>query len=258
MISTFIKVFPMQPELTFREAIVSLVILSILVIVGLNISNRIHNHIVDNNKKYETAVQINNDSTQFAYALETNYGDALVYGNLDVVDEASIDDVRGIYVSRELEEYTRHTRIQSYKCGKSTCHRTIVYWTWDHVKTETSRSGWVKFCGYVFSTNVFPIPGDNYVKTVPAGHNLRHVYRKVDSHYVGTLYAFVDSHTINNPDFRPNVSIETSVENFKSGFGWKYFFWVMWIILSIVGVVAFCWQENAWLNGYIDILPRLK
>lgn len=241
-----------EPELTVREAIVSVIILCVLAVVGLNIANRIHNHIVDSNNKYETAVQIDNNQEQFSYALKTNYGDALVYGHLDVVDETNIDDVRGMYVSRELEKYTRHTRIESYKCGKSTCHRTVVYWTWDHVKTDYSKSGWVTFCGEKFSTSVFPIPSDHYVKTVGAGHHLRHVYRRVDSHYIGTLYAFVDNHTIMHPEFKPNVSINNAVEEFKSSFAAKYIFWVVWIILSIGGVIAFCYQENVWLNGYSD------
>lgn len=237
-----------QPEVTFREVIVSIIIICVLTIIGLNISNRIHNHIVDGNNKYETAVQIDNNEEQFGYALKTNFGDALVYGHLDVVDEVNIDDVRGMYVSRELEKYTRHTRTVSYKCGKQTCHRTEVYWTWDHVKTDATKSGWVTFCGQRFSTYVFPIPGDNYVKTVSAGHHLRHVYRRVDSHYIGTLYSFVDKHTINNPEFKPNVSIDSAVETFKTGFWPKYMFWVIWIILSVVGVVYFCYAENAWLN----------
>ena len=67
-----------QPEVTFREVIVSIIIICVLTIIGLNNSNRIHNHIVDGNNKYETAVQIDNNEEQFGYALKTNFGDALV------------------------------------------------------------------------------------------------------------------------------------------------------------------------------------
>lgn len=240
-------------EVTKRELIVSLVILSILVIIGLFISGYIRTSIIDNNKKYETAVQIENVPAEFSNALRTNYGDVLAEGPLKSVGEVKIDDVSGMSVRRVLEKYTRHTRRVSYSCGTAkhprTCWRTEVYWTWDYQKSDYDQVAWVTFLDEKFYISSFPVPSSHYVKTVGCGNNLRYVYYRQDPYYYGTIYTFADNKTINNTVFVDGLAVKNAVDHFTTGFVWVYGFWVLWAILIIVLIILFCYLPNFWLNG---------
>lgn len=240
-------------ELTKREFIVSMAIISIVIICGLFISGAIRTSIIDANKKYETAVQIENKPDQFHNAISTNYGDVLAEGPLRSVGEVTIDDVSGMSVRRVLEKYTRHTRRVSYSCGTTkqprTCWRTEVYWTWDYQSSVDDQVAWVTFLDEKFYIGSFPVPSAHYVKTVSCGNNLRHVYYKRDNYYYGTIYTFADNKTINNTVFVEGLTVKNAVDHFTSGFAWVYIFWVFWVLLAIVGIVFFCYLPNYWLNG---------
>lgn len=242
-----------EGELTKREFIMSMAIISVLVICGLFISGYIRTSIIDENKKYETAVQIENKPNEFSNAIRTNYGDVLAEGPLRSVGEVAIDDVHGMSVSRVLEKYTRHTRRVSYSCGTAkqprTCWRTEVYWTWDFQSKKYDQVSWVTFLDEKFYIGSFPVPSQHYVKTVSCGHNLRHVYYKRDNYYYGTIYTFADNKTINNTKFVEGLAVKNAVEHFSTSFAGVYLFWVFWALLGIIGVVFFCYLPNYWLNG---------
>lgn len=77
-------------EVTKREIIFSIIIASIMIIIGIFIGNKIINNINDGNIKYSTAVKIDNNESQFKHGLNTNFGNALVYGDLYAVDTVSL------------------------------------------------------------------------------------------------------------------------------------------------------------------------
>lgn len=237
-------------EVTKREIVVSIGFIAILWIIGLFIGNQIDKWIFDTNEKYNKAVQIS-ENVKFDYALKTNYGYTFAYGDLKsngTIGDGVVDGYMAM--ARELEEYTRHTRRVPYKCGKSTCYRTEVYWTWDHRKTDHFNVPTVNYMGHDFRFSEFPVPGKSYLKTVGCGHNLRHVYYVNHVHYRGTLFADIQRHTITDAEFKPGVTIDNALETYTVGIAYKLAFWIPYIILIIALTIGFYYLKNEWLYAF--------
>lgn len=219
-----------------------------MTVFGILIGNHITNSINDANIKYQTAIKIDNSPDQFKYGMDTDIGYAFVYGNLDAVDTVSIDKYTGISVSRELEEYRMHTRLVTYTDSKGKSHTRIeTYYTWDHIETISKLAKNVNFCGSIFPTDKFPLPGESYMDTVSAGYRKRYNYFLNKTHYTGTLFSKLENHTISEANFHQYTIDKTEEYLLKSKAGFIVF-WIVWIILTIVLVVVFCLKQNYWLN----------
>ena len=79
-------------EITKREVIVSISIIVILLMIGLVISNKIVEYQTDKNEIYNKAVKIES-SEMFQYGMNTNVGNAFVYGELNAVDTVSYPEI---------------------------------------------------------------------------------------------------------------------------------------------------------------------
>ena len=98
-------------EITKREIIVSFAIVSVMLVVGFFISGNITESQNDKNMEYNKAVKIN-DPQLFKYGMDTNVGNAFVYGDLKAVDVVSFEEIEGeyIYVEKVKERYEKHER----------------------------------------------------------------------------------------------------------------------------------------------------
>ena len=68
-------------EITKREIIASVSIIAVMLLIGVLISSKISDWQINRNDKYNKAVKI--ESTDlFQYGMETNIGNAFVYGKL--------------------------------------------------------------------------------------------------------------------------------------------------------------------------------
>lgn len=242
-------------EITIREIIISIAIVAIMILFGFMIADNINDARLDKLQEYNTALKIPDNNTElFQYALDTDVGNTFVEGKLKFLDPVSIDDIDGqySYISRELEKYTRHTRVVTetyYVNGKAkTRTKTEVYWTWDHVKTDKWASKKINFNGIDFPTDKIDIPGTRYHSTASCGYHLRYVYRVRDVEWQGTLYAKIKNHTFENTaDFREDTNIEQMLE-YYTVFNWLWAFWPFWIILTGGLVCGFYYIDNEWLE----------
>lgn len=243
-------------EITIREIIVSIAIVAIMLIFGFMISDKINDARLDKLQEYNTALKIPDNNTElFQYALDTDVGNAFVEGKLKFLDPVSIKGLDGqySYISRELEKYTKHTKIVTetyYVNGKAkTRTKTETYWTWDHVKTDKWESKKINFNGIDFPTNKIEIPGTRHHSTVGCGHHKRYVYRVRDVEWQGTIYAKLKDHSIQDmADFRANTDIEQMLE-YYTVFNGLWLFWPFWIILIGGLVVGFYYIDNNWLEN---------
>ena len=243
--------------ITKREVIFSVIIIAIMMGIGIIIGNHITKKIHDKNEIYSKSVTIDSNE-MFKYGIDTNIGDSFSYGKLFAVDTVDMDDLHGyMYIARELEEYTKHYRTVTETHRRSdgttyTTHRREEYWTWDHVRTDTKHNVKVNFCGVEFFTKDFPIPSSYHLKTVSCGYHKRYNYSVIDNEYVGTLFADLDNHYISKervePKFMKNVNIENALEEFTIPTQFVLFFWIPWIILTIVLVIVFYYVDNKWLE----------
>jgi hypothetical protein len=242
-------------EVTKREIIISIAIVAIMMLFGFLISDSITDARLDRLQEYNTALKIpDNNEELFKYAIDTDVGNAFVEGKLKVLDPVSIGGLEGkySYISRELEKYTRHTRVVTetyYVNGKAkTRTRTEVYWTWDHQKTDEWSSKKINFNGVDFSINKIEMPGTRHHSTVSCGHRLRYVYHVRDLEWQGTIYAKLKEHTIQDKaDFLENADVEKMLEHYTV-FNWLWVFWPLWIILTGGLVIGFYYIDNEWLE----------
>ena len=235
--------------ITRREIIASIAIICILFTIGLFISGRIDVALLNKYQEYNTAIQIDNDSELFEYALRTNVGNTFAYGNLIALDPVSIKDINGEYaaIEKETQRYTRHSRTVTYRDSEGHTHsKTEYYWTWDTVWTDYWHCNRISFLNHEFNYKDIPFPGYSYYTTLTYGHT-RYIYYVKYTEYVGTIYTNINNHTINHTSFIEDSSIEDTIKKYESGWQ-KILFWIFWSLLIIGAVVCFYYFENRWLE----------
>lgn len=243
-------------KITKREIIASIAIVAIMMLFGFMISDSINDARLDKLQEYNTALKIPDNNTElFQYALDTDIGNAFVEGKLKFLDPVSIEGLKGeySYISRELEKYTRHTRVvtDTYTVNGKVKTRTRVetYWSWDHVKTDKWKSKKMNFNGVDFPTDKIAIPSSRHHSTVSCGYHKRYVYYVRDVEYQGTIYAKLKDHTIQDiANFHEGADIEQMIEYYTL-FDWRWLFWPFWIVLTGGLVYGFYYIDNRWLES---------
>lgn len=232
-------------EITKREILASVSIIAVMILIGVLISGKISEHQMDQNEIYNKAVKI--ESTDlFQYGMDTNVGNAFVYGDLVAVDTVTYPEIGGeyMYVEKVKEKYTRHTR--KVKVGKTL--RTKVYWTWDRVGREDIKCNEISFCGVVFDSNKIDISDTDYIETIKESSRIRYKYYGNDTKFKGTIFTDLRDKTIsNNTIFYNGLNIEETVDHLESG-GGIVIFWAFWVILIVGCVFGFYYLDNKWLE----------
>lgn len=240
-------------EITKREIIASIVIISILLIIGFFISEGITNSQNDKDSEYIKATHIE-DQELFQYGMDTNIGNTFVYGDLIAVDTVSYPEIDGkyMYVKKIKEKYTRHTRtVTKTKTvnGKTkTYTETEIYWSWDMVNSEDKTCKEITFCGITFPTSKIQIPSAEYIDTIKESSHIRYKYYGTPIKHTGTIYTYLSDGTIPvNTEFHENMSIDELLEQYTSHVG-NIVFWIVWIIFIAFVVYGFYYLENNWLE----------
>lgn len=238
--------------ITKREIIASISIIAVMLIIGILISNKISECQIDQNEKYNKAAKI--ESTDlFKHGMDTNVGDAFVYGDLKAIDTVTYPEIGGeyMYIKKIKEEYTMHTRVVTYTDSDGNTHTEIeTYWTWDEVDRDYKKSNQLSFCGITFYSNKICIPYESHIKTNQTSYYVRYKYYGVSANYKGTLFSNLSNGTISdNSTFYENMNIKETTEYLENQSGAAIFiFWFFWIALIGVCVYAFFYIENDWLE----------
>ena len=240
-------------EITVKEIILSIAIICLLLITGLSISNKIHEKKLDAERKYNTAIKIDNDADLFEYGMNTNIGNAFVYGTLKAVDTVSYPEINGeyLYLKKVKERYTMHTRIVTYTTGSGknmrTHTRTEHYWTWDYVSSESKQSKQIQFLNSTFDTNLISLPSDYHIDTIKESSNTRYVYYGIDKEHIGTIFTELKDNTISPCEFHKNMTIDATLD-YYTFMDWRILFWIFWIVLMGGILFAFISFENRWME----------
>ena len=237
-------------KITNREIIVSIAIIAIMFIIGFFISDIILDDVNDRNAEYQKAVHIE-DSELFQYGMDTNIGNAFVYGDLEAVDTVTFDEIGGeyMYVEKIKEKHTLHTRTYTVRVGNSTQVRTQTYWSWDRVGSEEVKCKEIKFCGIVFESNKIDFPSTEYVDMIKESSRIRYKYYGVPIKHTGTVYTKLSDNTISDHSkFFEDFSIEQALDSCTADFE-IIMFWIAWLILAGGCVVGFYYLDNRWLEN---------
>ena len=240
-------------EIKPREMAFSVAIVFVMLALGFLISSKIGDHIAEENEKFTTAAQITDDG-QFQYALATDFGNIIAYGNLIAEQPVSADDLDGEYaiLTKITERYTMHTRVVTSTDGKGhTYTRTEVYWTWDRVKREEDSTETFSFMGVSFPADKFSVSTHRQGSMIYDNGELRHYYEAVDANMVGSIHTQIKDHMIadNNrfyTDAEPQAIVNLAI---RQGNIAIILFGVLWIALTGGAVYGFCALENRWLDG---------
>ena len=236
-------------EITKREIITSVSIIAVMLLIGVLISSKISDWQINQNDKYNKAVKIQS-ADLFQYGMETNVGNAFVYGELKAVDTVTYPEIGGkyIYVKKVKEKYTRHTRRVAHKSGKRTYYTTETYWTWDYVGKESKKAKKINFCGIDFKINKIVLPDDEYIDTVKESSRIRYKYYGVGTEYKGTIFTLLKDKTISDKSvFYNNRDISETVKHLESDMP-LILFRIGWILLTGLVVFGFYYLDNNWLE----------
>nr|DAV57683.1 MAG TPA: hypothetical protein [Caudoviricetes sp.] len=237
-------------EITKREILASISIIAVMILVGILISGKISEYQMDKNEKYNKAVKIESQE-MFQYGMDTNVGNAFVYGDLKAVDTVTYPEISGEYmsVSKDEEHYTRHTRtVYEYdEDGNVTGSHEEEYWTWDLYDIQSKHCNKVTFLGVEFNYGEIYKPYENYIDTLDGGYHIRYVYYGSKIQYSGTIFTRLDNHTINKTKFFNGRNIDETVEHLQSN-GGIIAFWIGWVILIGLVVFGFYYLDNRWLD----------
>ena len=240
-------------EITKREIIASISIISIMSLIGVFISSKILEGNVDRNEIYNKAVKIENRDV-FEYGMRTNIGNAFVYGDLEAIDTVTYPDIEKgyMFVKRIKERYTRHSRTVTYTTGtgdnKRTRTRTEYYWTWDEIDRESAKCKQISFLGVTFDSGKIELPSPDYIKTVKESSHIRYKYYGTEAKHTGTIFTKLESKTISdNTMFYNGKTIADTVDKLESNVNVGVF-WTFWILLISFCVYGFYYFDNEWLE----------
>lgn len=237
-------------KITNREIIVSIAIVAAMLIIGFFISDKIADYENDKNDEYQKAVHIE-DNELFQYGMDTNIGNAFVYGDLEAVDTVTFDEIGGEYmfVEKVKERYTMHTRTYTVRVGKTLQTRVQTYWTWDRVGSEKIKCNEIKFCGIIFKSNKVEFPPSEYVNMIKESSHIRYKYYGVPTKHTGTIYTKLSDGTISdNSRFFEDYTIDEALDKCTAA-NETVLFWFVWIILTGGFVAGFYYLDNQWLEN---------
>jgi hypothetical protein len=238
---------------TKREILASISIIAVMLLFGVLISSKISQHQMDKNEIYNKAVKIQSYEL-FQYGMDTNVGNAFVYGDLKAVDTVTYPEIGGEYMSVEKvkERYTRHertvTKTRTKSDGSTETYTEIEeYWTWDAIDRWSEHCNKVTFLGIEFDYGLIYKPSERYIDTQKESYYIRYVYYGSSTEYTGTIFTSLKNNTINDISFYNRKNIEETVEYLESGIG-VIIFWVFWIVLTGGCVFCFYYIDNKWLE----------
>lgn len=236
-------------EITYREILASISIVAVMLLIGFVISGKISQIQDDKNAKYNKAVKI--ESTDlFRYGMDTNVGNAFVYGELKAVDTVTYPEIDGeyMYVEKIEEHYNRHTRTYTTTDGKGhTRIHTEVYWSWDYAGSEDMQCKEVSFCGVVFDSNKIKLPSADYIDTIKESGYVRYKYYGTNIEYKGTIFTELKDKTISDSTPFYEMSIKETKDKLERNIG-VVIFWIVWIIVIVLAVFGFYYIDNEWLE----------
>lgn len=92
-------------EITMHEILASITIIAVMMILGFVFSGKIEENQMDKNAEYYKATKIT-ETEMFQYGMDTNIGNAFVYGDLEAVDTVTFPEIGGeyLYVKKVLTD----------------------------------------------------------------------------------------------------------------------------------------------------------
>lgn len=244
----------MDFTITKREVIASISIIAIMLLIGIILLGKISEAQMDSNEKYNKAIKIDNTDL-FQYGMDTNIGNAFIYGTMKTVDPVTFPEIGGKYLTaiKETERYTKHTRIVTTTDSKGRSHsRTEVYWTWDVIDVQKLKAKHIIFNGIKFESSQIQLPNEKHIGTISGGYHIRYQYFGAPIETKGTIFAYLADGSLGKEaaPYYIDMTIDETVDRLQAG-SWTVIFIFIWILLTGGVVYGFYYLDNRWLEENI-------
>lgn len=216
----------------------------VLLLIGLLISWKMSEKIADRTAVYRKAVELETEK-DFRYGMETEVGNAFVYGVLAAENPITVKWAPGKYmVVRVLtERYQRHERMvtetETDANGNThTKYRTETYYSWDVVGCNEDHVRKICFCGVVFPYSSIKMPEPSYYKTEYVGPSLRYQYYVLNQIMRGSIFTELSKDGISK-DSPFYLSLHAKEAKEIQLMKEKDRLWRFWLIWFVCGAVIF-------------------
>lgn len=153
-------------NVTRGEIIITCIAFVIWTTICIFINMSITNATTKSNEIYYKAIQINNDQKLFEYAMKTNAGNALVYGEVNPVDSVSGEILKQNYLAIKvhIDKYVEKVRYEDItdEDGNVIGQRAVHYEEWERYKTIENHANEINFLGKNFPYSKLDL--SNYTK----------------------------------------------------------------------------------------------
>lgn len=237
---------------TLREVIFSILIIGILGSIGFYAASSIEKKVMDSQLAYRQAVQIS-DTNEFAHAMATDVGMALVEGDFKTLDPVSHEKCNGkwLKITADYQEYRMH--VQHYTTTDSkgrTHHHTRTYWSWDTYDVKRIHARDVMFCGSKFCYEQFDygVVGAAHRQTVGNGHNHRIVFSCLPAAFHATIASDLHGNEVHGkPLLLEGYDLAKAYEHYTTSHA-VLIFWCCWSVGILLVCLVFYRYENEWLE----------
>lgn len=245
-------------EIKPREVLVSAIIALVMLAAGIALHNAIQQGVTQTAELYATATVIQ-DPEQFRYGMETNFGNALLYGAVTSEESVTFDEIGGgfLRIRKVREDYVKHTRTYTDKDGKK---HTTTYHSWDYVSSQSRSVKNITFleCDFPYSQIDTPMYRLNLTEAgvrnrgnyIYRGSSTRYYYTVTVNGITGTVLANLQGGTMISKSALYGYKTPQQVIADKQGAGtWvAVVFWVLWIAGTGGVIYGFCYLKNRWLD----------
>lgn len=226
-----------------RIGILLLVPLGFL-LVGLLVARKMSEKIADRSAIYRKAVELETEK-DFRYGMETEVGNAFVYGVLAAENPITVKWAPGKYmmVRALTERYQEHqrtvTETETDANGNTYTHyRTETYYSWDVVGRNEEHVRKICFCGVVFPYSSIKMPEPVFYKTEYAGPSLRHQYYVLNQIMRGSIFTELSKDGISK-DSPFYLSLHAKEAKEMQVMKEKDRLWRFWLIWFVCGAFVF-------------------
>lgn len=201
--------------------VVLIAVLTILPIAGILLAAylKVRKMRSDTQRSAELRKAVHLDNRDmFCYGMDTDVGNAFVYGELRAVDPVSVPALYGEYycISRVEEEYVEKTRYVTesvYRNGQmETERKEETYYEWEEISTKRIHCRRVTFMDVEFPYEKIPLHPTAVVKSSTVGDR-KCTWYAAPSVMQGTLYTWLGNHTIaDRSRFFDGLSLEEALD----------------------------------------------
>ena len=227
---------------------VLLLTVTVLLLIGLQLSKRQRERVSDKQSAYRKAVEIDSDE-MFLHGIKTGVGNAFVYGTVSAEDPVTAEWTPEpcILAQVDTEQYTMHTRwvtkTRVLPQGKTETYQEMeTYYTWDCIYKNILHAQKIRFRGQILPYQSISFPPPAQYKVLYQGPDVRYRYYVLNSPITGTVFTTLTRDGMKKGSrFYCNLNLKEAKSRALEGENRQMpLFWLIWAIVTVSLALPVC------------------